>query len=130
MIVLDASAVFEVLIGSERGASILDRIQREEGYSLAPHLIDLEVAQSLRRYARAEQITEERASAALADLAGLPLQREPHDVFLSRIWSLRHNAGAYDAAYLALAEAYEATLITCDQKMARVPGVAAEVEVF
>ena len=82
-----------------------------------------------RRYARAGQLTEARATEALADLADLDLVRYPHDVLLPRIWGLRRNATAYDAAYLALAELLPATLLTTDARLASVPGVQARVEV-
>ena len=95
----------------------------------APHLLDLEVAQVLRRYALSGDMSDERSEQALEDLADLPLNRYPHDVFLRRIWSLRLHVTAYDAAYLALAEALDAPLITRDAALARVPGHRARVEV-
>ena len=129
MIVLDASAVIELLLGTRVGAVVARRIA-PFGESLhVPHLIDLEVAQALRRDARSGQMSEGRAAEALEDLADLDLSRYPHDVLLSRIWALRRNATAYDAAYLALAELLPAPLLTADARLARVPGVRARVEV-
>ena len=129
MIVLDASAVIELLLGSRAGATVARRIA-PPGESLhAPHLIDLEVAQALRRYVRTGQMPDERAADALEDLADLDLSRYPHDLLLSRIWALRRNATAHDAAYLALAELLPALLITADARLAKVPGVRARVEV-
>ena len=129
MIVLDASAVIELLLGTWAGAAVARRIA-PSGESLhAPHLIDLEVAQALRRYARLGRMSEGRAVEALEDLADLDLNRYPHDVFMSRIWALRRNATAYDAAYLALAELLPAPLLTADARLAKIPGVRARVEV-
>jgi predicted nucleic acid-binding protein len=94
----------------------------------APHLIDLEVAQVLRRYVRSSVISAERGAEALGDLADFPLTRYPHFVLLPRIWQMRGSVTAYDAAYLALAEALDATFITRDRALARA-GSRARVEV-
>lgn len=130
MIAVDASALLEVLLRTERGRRIEARLL-SRGESLhAPHLIDLEVVQVLRRYEAAGVITSERGREALMDLADFPVMRYPHDVFLARIWELRHNATAYDAAYLALAEALPAPLVSGDGRLASAPGHAARVEVY
>ena len=95
----------------------------------APHLIDLEIAQVLRRYVRSAMISAERGTEALTDLIDFPLTRYPHLVLLTRIWQLRHGLTAYDAAYLALAEALDATLVTRDRALARA-GNQVRVEVI
>ena len=96
----------------------------------APHLLDLEVAQVLQRYARTGEMDGERGTQALDDLQALPLTRYPHTAFLSRIWELRANVTAYDGAYLALAEALSVPLVTRDARLRDVPGVEARVEVL
>ncbi|MGH7126182.1 MAG: type II toxin-antitoxin system VapC family toxin [Stellaceae bacterium] len=94
----------------------------------APYLLDVEVAQVLRRYAAAGEIDRERGRAALADLADFPLHRYPHAFLLARAWDLRSNLTAYDAIYVALAEALDAPLLTRDQRLAGAAGHHARVE--
>lgn len=126
--VTDASAVLELLLGTTAALDIQRRLL-DSGESLhAPHLLDLEVAQVLRRYVMIGDLTPQRATQALADLADLPILRYPHDLFLPRIWALRHNVTAYDAAYLALAESLPAPLITCDARLAATLGHRVAIE--
>lgn len=94
----------------------------------APHFLDIEVAQVIRRYTANGDINSERGRAALADLADLPLQRYPHGFLLQRIWGLRNNLTAYDAVYVALAEALDAILLTRDKRLAAASGHHARVE--
>ena len=129
MIVVDASAILEVLLNTPKAASVSARIFDERETLHAPHLLDLEVAQVPRRYDAAGELSAERAAQALEDLAAFPLRRYAHEMLLGRIWELRKNATAYDAAYLALAESLGATLVTRDPRLARVRGVAARVEI-
>ena len=130
MIVVDASALLEVLLNTPVSAGIAERLFGQNDTLHAPHLVDLEIAQALRRYIRSGEVGAERSEQALEDLADLPLNRYPHDVFIFRIWSLRRNLTAYDAAYVALAEALDAPLITRDAAIARAPGHRARVEVI
>ena len=130
MIAVDASALIEVLLRTERGARIEARLLSGRDSLHAPHLVDVEVAQVLRRYDAAGSLTGERAQQALADLADFPMQRYPHDWLLPRIWELRHNVTAYDAAYIALAELLVAPLVSCDARLASAPGHAARLEIF
>jgi predicted nucleic acid-binding protein len=130
LIVVDASAVIEVLLNTPRAQSVADRILAPGQTLHVPHLLDLEVAQVLRRYALAGDIDGQRGSQAIADMNDLLLNRYSHDFLLPRIWALRNNATAYDAAYIALAEALGVPLVTCDRALAEVPGVSAEIEVI
>jgi predicted nucleic acid-binding protein len=128
MIVVDASALVEALLQTP-AAEAVERRLFETGETLhAPHLLDVEVAQVIRRYAVKGEIDEARGRAALADLSDFPLRRYPHDFLLPRIWDLRNNLTAYDAAYVALAEALDATLITRDRRLAGAPGHHARIE--
>jgi predicted nucleic acid-binding protein len=129
LIVLDASALIDLLLREEGVKAIEDRVFAPGESLNAPHLIDLEVAQVLRRYRLAGELSDSRAENAFDDLAALPLQRYPHDMLLPRIWELRHNATAYDAAYLALAEALDAPLLTRDRRLAASRGHRARIEV-
>ena len=122
MIVVDASVVLEVLLQTPAARRISDRIF-DVGETLhAPHLLDIEIAQALRRYARSGTISADRGAEALADLADLPLHRYPHFIFLRRIWKLRHNLTAYDAVYLSLAGSLDAPLLTRDRALASAGG--------
>jgi len=111
-------------------APAVERWLFETGQTLhAPHLIDVEAAQVIRRFAANGDVDAERGRAALADLVDFPLRRYPHDFLLPRIWELRHNLTAYDAAYVALAETLDAPLLTRDHRLAAAPGHRAAVEV-
>ncbi len=130
MIVLDASALLELLLNTAAAPRVAKRVFSPRESLHAPHLIDLEVAQALRRWQRGGELSSARAEEALEDLADLPLARYPHQLLLQRIWELRANATAYDAAYLALAEALGATLVTMDSALASIPGNSAPVEII
>lgn len=130
MIVVDASALLEVLLNTSAGSGIAGRLFADGETLHAPHLLDLEIAQVLRRYARVGGLDATRGSQALDDLADLPLARYPHEPFLARIWELRDNLTAYDAAYVALAEALGAPLVTRDAALAAPRVHRARVEVL
>ena len=129
MIVVDTSAVIGVLAGQPRVARLVDRVI-DDGDLHAPHLIDVEFQHALRRLVVAGAISDDRAADARMDFADLTIVRYPHVSLADRMWELRHNVTAYDAAFLALAEALGAPLVTCDARLARAPGHAASVEVF
>ena len=130
MIVLDASAAVDWLLQTQAGMQIEDRIYRSAESLHAPHLLDLEVAQVLRRLVREGTIPPLRAQEAVDDLLDLPVTRYPHDVLLPRIWQLRQNLTAYDAAYVALAEELGAILLTRDGRLSSAPRHRARIEVF
>jgi predicted nucleic acid-binding protein len=128
MIVVDASAMLEALLRTPAGAAVERRLFEARQTLHAPHLLDVEVAQVIRRYAANGEIDDGRGRAALADLSDFPVRRYPHDFLLPRIWELRNNLTAYDAAYVALAEALDAPLLTRDQRLASAAGHHAQVE--
>lgn len=128
MIVVDASALLEALLRTP-AAKAVERWLFDPDQTLhAPHLLDVEVAQVIRRYAANGEIDNDRGRAALADLADLPLHRYPHDFLLPRVWDLRSNLTAYDAVYVALAEALDAPLLTRDRCLASAAGHHARIE--
>jgi predicted nucleic acid-binding protein len=129
VIVLDASAAIECLLQSPAGIKIERRLFSSSESLHAPHLLDVEVAQVLRRYVRERIIGAQRGQEALEDLADLPLSRYPHDFLIPRVWELRTTLTAYDAVYVALAELLDAPLLTCDGKIASASGHSANVEV-
>jgi predicted nucleic acid-binding protein len=130
MIVLDASAVIEWLLQTPVGAKVDRRIFSRPISLHAPHLLDLEVAQVLRRYVRDKVLSAQRGREALEDLKGLALNRYPHDFLIPRVWQLRASLTAYDAVYVALSELLEAPLLTCDGGIASASGHHAAIEVI
>ena len=129
MIVIDASVLAPALADDESdGDLVRTRLQGEQ--LAAPELIDLEVTSTLRRATRAGRLDNRRSSQALADLAALPLKRVSHLPLLPRVWELRENLTAYDAAYVALAETLGALLLTADGPLARASGVRCAVELL
>ena len=130
MIVLDASAVVELLLNTAAGRRVADRVRDPAVGVHVPHLADIEVTQALRRYASAGDLAPDAAESALRDLRELDLERHAHEPLLTRVWELRRNLSAYDAVYVALAEVLGAPLLTCDRRLARAPGVIARVEVI
>ena len=130
MIVLDASAAVDWLLQTSAGQSIEKRIYSRNETLHAPHLLDLEVTQVFRRLALQGVVSPHRADEAVRDLLDLRITRYPHLVLLTRIWQLRHDFSAYDAAYVVLAEKLGATIVTRDARLASASGHAASVELF
>ena len=127
MIVADASAIIEWLIGGSRGQAVGLALTGRDIH--APAHLDVEVAQVTRRLALNSVITPARGRAMLELLAEAPIRRIPVAPLLPRVWALRGNLTAYDAAYVALAEALPAPLLTFDRKIPSAPGHQAEVVV-
>ena len=130
MIVVDASTLLEFLLNTDAAQRVAQRLFGGDDTLHAPHLIDLEIAQVLRRYERAGAVSGPRAKNAFEDLEDMLIVRYPHHVLLPRVWALRHNVTAYDAVYLALAEALGATLVTRDATLTSVSGHDARVELI
>jgi predicted nucleic acid-binding protein len=130
VIVLDASAALDWLLQTSAGQRIEKRIYSHHESLHAPHLLDLEVAQVLQRLVREGAVSAHRADQALEDFLDLRIARYPHFVLLPRIWQLRHNLSAYDAAYVVLAEKLGARLLTRDGRLASASGHATLIELF
>lgn len=128
MIVADASAILELLLGTEAGARAALRLLDPAETLHAPHLLDVEVANAVRRYSLSGDLDGPRAERAIADLLDLPLHRHPHGALLHRALELRRSISAYDAVYVALAEALDATLVTRDRRLQRAHGHRARIE--
>ena len=120
MIVLDASALTDFLLGHGRAIDAVGaNIESENEFLHAPELIEPETLNALRKLVLAKALTERRATEAVTDLEDLRLIRYPHAPLRERVWQLRDNLTAYDATYLALAEALApAALVTADRGLA------------
>ena len=130
MIVVDASALLELLLRTALGARVEARLFTDDHQLHAPHLLDVEIVQALRRLVRSGDVSSGRADEAIADLTDLDLHRHAHMDLLGRAWKLRDNISAYDAMYVVLAEALEAPVVTCDGPLATAPGHRARIEVI
>lgn len=130
MTVLDASVLVEFLTESERGQDVSRRLQGTTGWLWAPAVIDAEVGHALRSEVRRRRISPRFAEEALEDLMSMQLERVSHRFLAERAWQLRNNVSFYDGLYVALAEALDAPLLTFDTRLARAPGLQAEVEVL
>jgi predicted nucleic acid-binding protein len=133
MLVIDASAATELLLARPAAEAVAGHVS-ERGLDLhAPHLIDVEVAGAVRRLVASGDARPERGEEAIADLLDLPVARYPHNILLPRIWELRENFSAYDAAYVALAEALSdegVPLLTADARLARALRAHTAIEVL
>jgi len=128
MIVLDASVIVELLTNGALAGSIRNELAGRTDSLIAPHLLDVEVLSALRRLVAGRRIDTHRSEQMLSALAALPVERCAHIPLLGRIWELRHSFTAYDAAYIALAEATNAVLFTGDEKLCK--GHGARVVLF
>lgn len=130
MIVIDASGAVELVLNTAAGKRLSQRLGDETEIVHVPHLIDLEIAQVLRRYVLRGAIDELWGRRALGRWRQMDVERHPHEPFLQRIWQLRDNVSAYDAVYVALAETLSTRLISGDAKLAAVPGLEGRVELI
>jgi predicted nucleic acid-binding protein len=129
VLVVDTSAVVAALVARPPNQALVDRL-RVDGDLHAPHLLDVELLHALRRLVLAGQLSEDRAADVRTDVADLTVVRYGHGALADRTWELRHNLTAYDATFIALAEALNAPLVTCDARLARAPGSSAVVELY
>jgi predicted nucleic acid-binding protein len=128
LIVIDASALLEILLRTDRADRLMERAFSGSEQMHAPQLLDIEITQVLRRLVRQKEITVARAERALEDLSALVVERHEHQTIVRRIWQLRDSLSACDGAYVALAEALAAPLLTCDAKLAGAHGHRAKIE--
>jgi predicted nucleic acid-binding protein len=133
MLVIDASAAADLLLARPVADAIARHISDHDHDLHAPHLLDVEVVSAVRRLVASGEATQARGLEAIADLLDLPLVRYPHEILVPRIWELRENFSAHDAAYLALAEALTdegAPLLTTDERFARATRAQSGIEVL
>lgn len=128
MLVVDASVLFEVVADTPGSDRLRERLAEDEDH-VAPHLVDAEVLSVIERQHRIGTLDATAASQAVEDLRLWPGERWSHRPLLARAWELRGNVRSYDALYVALAEALQATVLTLDQRLARAPGLRCTVEV-
>ena len=128
--VLDASGAIEFLLNTPRGKRLAERLADETEVVHVPHLIDVEISQVLRRYVLRGALNERLGVAALHRWRSFDVERYSHEPFLDRVWQLRANFSAYDAVYVALAEALSTALVTGDRKLAGAPGANAPIELI
>ncbi|MDX2057876.1 MAG: type II toxin-antitoxin system VapC family toxin [Gemmatimonadales bacterium] len=129
MIVVDASVAVDLLLRAPGADQLTERILSAGEALHAPHLLDVEVTQVLRRHAMSGRLSPARGRAAVDLLRAMPIVRHGHAALTARAWALRTNLTAYDAVYIALAEILDATLLTRDERLAAAPGHRARVEV-
>jgi predicted nucleic acid-binding protein len=129
VIVVDASAVTELLLQTELGRRVERRLYGDEDLH-APHLLDVEVLSALRRLVQAGEMLPQRAEEAIEDLNSIRLIRHGHLDLATRAWELRQNVTTYDAMYIALAESLDATVVTCDRPFGARPGHSARIKVI
>ena len=130
MIVIDASLALELFLVTPASEGIRERLDLAGREMVAPEVFDLEILQTIRRLCRTKQITETRAAAALDVFRHAPIDRYSHGLLHKRIWALRDNLTAYDAAYFALAELLDAPLWTRDKKFRTIPNHQARIEIL
>lgn len=126
---MDASAVAELLLGRPLARAVEAYVFDSESGAQAPDLLNVEILHVLRRHERRGVIDPERSRAAISDLSDLPITRYPTIALVERAWALRANLTAYDAMYVALAEALDAPLVTADARLASAARAHTHIEV-
>lgn len=129
MIVVDASCLFEVVTNTPRAESIRARLARDPDHA-APHIVDIEVVSLIRRDSLLGNLDETASLLAVDDLRMWPGERYGHRALLARVWELRHTVRGWDAAYVALAEALDSTLVTLDGRLARAAGPSCPIDLI
>ena len=128
-VVVDASALVDLLLRNPAASpALFDRLFRSGVELHAPHSVDLEVANGIRRMWRRGRITDQDVDEIFETYRLIPIERHAHGPFLHRIWRLRYNHTSYDAAYVALAEWLDVPLITRDAALAHSSGHTARIE--
>lgn len=127
MLIVDASCLAEVLVGAPDAEVIRGRLDADPDHA-APHVIDVEVFGVIRREHLRGRLDRTAATQAVADLEAWPGERFGHRALLARAWELRDNVRGWDAMYVALAEALQATLLTRDDRLAAAPGLGCRVD--
>jgi predicted nucleic acid-binding protein len=129
MLIVDASCLYEVLADAKRSDRVRARLASDPDQG-APHVVDVEVLSIVRRDRMLGRLDPTAARQAIEDLRDWPGERFGHGGLLERAWELRENVRAWDAVYVALAEALDATLLTLDARLGRAPGLACPVEIL
>lgn len=129
MLVVDASCLFEVVADTPRAAEIASRLAVDDEH-VAPDVIDVEVFDVIRAQYLRGRLDGTAAGQAVADLRDWPGERFGHRWLLDRAWELRTSIRGWDAFYVALAEAFDAPLLTLDARLARAHGPTCRVEVL
>jgi len=128
MLIVDASCLYEVVVDAERAEEVRERLERDPDQA-APHVIDVEVLSVIRRDHMLGRLDATAAHQAVEDLREWPGERFGHRSLLERAWELRENVRTWDAVYVALAEVFDATLVTLDERLGRVRGLGCSIEV-
>ncbi len=129
MLVVDASCLFEVVADTSRAQIIAQRLSRDTDQA-APHVIDVEVMGLIRAQHLRGRLDATAATQAVGDLRDWPGERFSHRWLMNRVWELRDSVRGWDAFYVALAEAFDATLLTLDGRLARAHGPTCHIEVL
>ncbi|MEV6214181.1 type II toxin-antitoxin system VapC family toxin [Nocardia sp. NPDC051833] len=130
MIVVDASVFVHALLNPGPLGDVCRAALEADNRWIAPQHWTVEVLSVIRRFTRAGTITADQAARAVDAVGALDPEVPVTRVFVPRIWDLRDNLTAYDAAYVAAAEAYGCDLLTTDARLANAPGITCAVRVL